>query len=41
MPFCSDRCKQVDLNRWLSERYGLPYEREHEESEFETWDDEE
>ena len=20
-PFCSDRCKQVDLNRWLSETY--------------------
>ena len=23
-PFCSDRCRQVDLNRWLSESYGLP-----------------
>jgi endogenous inhibitor of DNA gyrase (YacG/DUF329 family) len=23
-PFCSDRCKQVDLNRWLSESYRVP-----------------
>jgi uncharacterized protein len=26
MPFCSERCKKIDLGRWLSERYGLPYE---------------
>lgn len=23
-PFCSRRCKQVDLGRWLGERYRLP-----------------
>lgn len=23
-PFCSDRCKSVDLNRWLSGTYVLP-----------------
>ena len=23
-PFCSDRCRKVDLNRWLSERYRIP-----------------
>jgi len=23
-PFCSARCKQVDLNRWLSEVYIVP-----------------
>lgn len=23
-PFCSDRCRQVDLNRWLSEGYAIP-----------------
>lgn len=23
-PFCSARCKQVDLNRWLSETYRVP-----------------
>ncbi len=24
MPFCSDRCKQVDLNKWLSGHYSIP-----------------
>lgn len=23
-PFCSDRCRKVDLNRWLSESYRIP-----------------
>jgi endogenous inhibitor of DNA gyrase (YacG/DUF329 family) len=23
-PFCSPRCKDVDLNRWLSGRYVIP-----------------
>jgi endogenous inhibitor of DNA gyrase (YacG/DUF329 family) len=23
-PFCSERCKDVDLNRWLSGRYVVP-----------------
>lgn len=23
-PFCSDRCKLVDLSRWLSEEYRVP-----------------
>ena len=23
-PFCSVRCRQVDLNRWLSEGYRIP-----------------
>ncbi|PSM17424.1 MULTISPECIES: DNA gyrase inhibitor YacG [Nitratireductor] len=25
-PFCSTRCKEVDLNRWLSGRYAIPGE---------------
>jgi len=25
-PFCSTRCKDVDLNRWLSGRYVVPGE---------------
>lgn len=25
-PFCSDRCRQVDLNRWLGEQYRIPTE---------------
>ena len=28
MPFCSERCRLVDLGRWLDERIGLPYESE-------------
>jgi endogenous inhibitor of DNA gyrase (YacG/DUF329 family) len=31
MPFCSDRCRLVDLGRWLDERYGLAGEPEEEE----------
>jgi uncharacterized protein len=23
-PFCSTRCKDIDLNRWLSGRYVIP-----------------
>jgi endogenous inhibitor of DNA gyrase (YacG/DUF329 family) len=24
MPFCSERCRTIDLGRWLSEAYRLP-----------------
>jgi endogenous inhibitor of DNA gyrase (YacG/DUF329 family) len=35
-PFCSPRCRQVDLGRWLDERYSLPVESDDEpESEDE------
>lgn len=23
-PFCSQRCKDIDLNRWLSGNYAIP-----------------
>jgi endogenous inhibitor of DNA gyrase (YacG/DUF329 family) len=23
-PFCSARCRQIDLGRWLGEQYGIP-----------------
>jgi endogenous inhibitor of DNA gyrase (YacG/DUF329 family) len=23
-PFCSERCRTIDLGRWLGESYGLP-----------------
>lgn len=26
MPFCSPRCKQIDLGLWLNEVHGMPYE---------------
>ncbi|MCP4889346.1 MAG: DNA gyrase inhibitor YacG [Rubripirellula sp.] len=25
-PFCSQRCKAIDLNRWLDEEISLPHE---------------
>ncbi len=25
MPFCSERCRRIDLNRWLDEEISLPY----------------
>ena len=27
-PFCSQRCQEIDLGRWLSEDYRLPIEGE-------------
>jgi uncharacterized protein len=27
-PFCSTRCKNVDLNRWLSGSYAIPVREE-------------
>jgi hypothetical protein len=24
LPFCSERCRTIDLGRWLGEDYGLP-----------------
>ena len=23
-PFCSRRCRQIDMKRWLNEEYGVP-----------------
>ncbi len=25
-PFCSERCRQVDLGKWLNEEYAVPAE---------------
>jgi endogenous inhibitor of DNA gyrase (YacG/DUF329 family) len=25
MPFCSDRCRQIDLRRWLNEDISIPF----------------
>ena len=30
-PFCSKRCADVDLNRWLSGRYAIPVVTEEDE----------
>jgi uncharacterized protein len=32
-PFCSRRCRDVDLNRWLSGVYAVPVTEDEEEDE--------
>ena len=32
-PFCSERCKMIDLGAWASERYRVPVEKQDGESE--------
>ena len=32
-PFCSERCRDVDLNRWLSGSYAIPARDGEEEDE--------
>ena len=27
LPFCSRRCREIDLGRWLSEEYAVPANR--------------
>jgi endogenous inhibitor of DNA gyrase (YacG/DUF329 family) len=31
LPFCSDRCRRIDLNRWLNEEISLPYREPDED----------
>lgn len=38
MPFCSERCKEIDGQRWLNEEYGMPWEPEEERPERQDWD---
>lgn len=42
MPFCSERCRSIDLGRWLDEGYGLPAVPDPEADEVaeENWSDE-
>jgi endogenous inhibitor of DNA gyrase (YacG/DUF329 family) len=30
LPFCSERCRTIDLGRWLDESYGVPALRDPE-----------
>jgi endogenous inhibitor of DNA gyrase (YacG/DUF329 family) len=30
-PFCSDRCKLIDLGRWLDDKYQIPAVEEDED----------
>ena len=34
LPFCSERCKLVDLGRWFGEGYGLPSLPDPEDDEL-------
>jgi uncharacterized protein len=36
MPFCSDRCRQIDLGRWLREVYSVPVQRNPDEDEMQS-----
>ena len=31
LPFCSERCRLIDLGRWLGEEYSVPAPRQEEE----------
>jgi uncharacterized protein len=33
LPFCSERCRLIDLGRWLDEGYRMPIEREEDDGE--------
>ena len=32
-PFCSSRCADIDLGRWLTDRYAIPTEEDETEDE--------
>lgn len=41
LPFCSERCRLIDLGRWLDEQHAVPCERrEEDEVEVEQVGDE-
>ncbi len=40
MPFCSDRCRNVDLGRWFNEEVSLPHTSDPDDEESEAWLDE-
>ena len=35
-PFCSRRCAQLDLGKWLTGHYAIPSHEAMEDSDFET-----
>lgn len=38
LPFCSQRCRLIDLGRWLNEEHALPCEAEDDEEEQQQTD---
>jgi uncharacterized protein len=41
VPFCSDRCRLIDLGRWLDEGYSVPDVKRSDEDEPEADESEE
>ncbi|MBP86999.1 MAG: DNA gyrase inhibitor YacG [Planctomycetaceae bacterium] len=41
MPFCSDRCRHVDLGRWLNEEHGVTIECDPDAEHETAWMEEE
>lgn len=41
MPFCSERCRQIDLGHWLGEQYSVPVERDADAESDTGWNEEE
>ena len=39
-PFCSSRCQDIDLNRWLSDSYRIPTKEEPETPPEKSGEDE-
>jgi endogenous inhibitor of DNA gyrase (YacG/DUF329 family) len=33
MPFCSDRCRTIDLGNWATEKYAIPAEEPSQEAD--------
>ncbi len=40
MPFCSERCRLIDLGNWASEKYVIPAPLEPEDDPLRAEDDE-
>lgn len=40
MPFCSDRCRVIDLGNWASEKYVIPAPLDADDDALDLEDDE-
>ncbi|TCT39562.1 DNA gyrase inhibitor YacG [Martelella mediterranea] len=36
-PFCSERCRQLDLSRWLTGSYSIPVAEDESKADDEGW----
>ena len=39
LPFCSERCRRIDLKRWLGEEYAVPQHPDEEDESPSTLDE--